>query len=70
MKKILNYLKLKKKIDGDLVKGKEKVANNSEHVFIDNENIIDKKCPKYLDKQWYINEAVKRLESFGIKYKR
>ena len=63
-------IKIKRNKDGDLVKAKDKVANNSEHVFIDNENIIDKKCPEYLDKQWYINEAIKRLESFGIKYKR
>ena len=62
-------VKIKRNKDGDLVKAKDKVANNSEHVFIDNENIIDKKCPEYLDKQWYINEAIKRLESFGIKYK-
>ena len=34
-----------------------------------NENTINKKCPEYLDKQWYIDEAIKRLESFGIKYK-
>ena len=46
----------------------EKVANNSEHIFIDNDNIINKKCPNYLDKQWYIDEAIKRLKSFGIKY--
>ena len=63
-------IKIKRNKDGDLVKAKDKVANNSEHVFIDNENIINKKCPEYLDKQWYINEAIKRLESFGIKYKR
>ena len=41
---------------------------NSEHIFIDNDNIINKKCPNYLDKQWYIDEAIKRLKSFGIKY--
>ena len=62
-------VKIKRNKDGDLVKAKDKVANNSEHVFIDNENIINKKCPEYLDKQWYIDEAIKRLESFGIKYK-
>ena len=35
-------IKIKRNKDGDLVKAKDKVANNSEHVFIDNENIIDK----------------------------
>ena len=49
--------------------GEEKVANKSEHVLIDNEKIRNKKCPEYLDKQWYIDEAIKRLQSFGIKYK-
>lgn len=44
----------------------QKVANNSEHIFIDNDDVTNKKCPDYLDKQWYINEAKKRLKSFGI----
>lgn len=46
----------------------QKVANNSEHIFIDNEDVTNKKCPTYLDKEWYINEAIKRLTKFGIKY--
>lgn len=54
--------------DGDLTRSVQKVANNSENVFIDNENIENKKCPCYLDKQWYIEEAIKRLKSFGINY--
>lgn len=53
---------------GEKTESVQKVANNSEKVFIDNDNIEGKKCPEYLDKQWYINEAIKRLKSFGIKY--
>lgn len=61
-------VKLTTNKEGDTVKSIQKVANNSEHVFIDNENIVGKECPEYLDKQWYIDEAIKRLKSFGIKY--
>lgn len=61
-------VKAVKNKNGDLVRSVQKVANNSENVFIDNENVENKKCPEYLDKQWYINEAIKRLKSFGINY--
>lgn len=61
-------VKAAKNKDGDLVRSVQKVANNSENVFIDNENIEGKMCPDYLDKQWYIDEAIKRLKSFGITY--
>lgn len=56
--------------DGLEVDSIQKVANNSERVFIDNDDVTTKKCPDYLDKEWYINEAIKRLKGFGIKYER
>ena len=55
----------KKKADSDTV---EKFAGQSDHVFIENGDIHDKKCSEYpmLDKQWYINLVYDRLEDFGI----
>lgn len=55
----------KKKADSDTI---EKFAGQSDHVFIENGDIHDKKCSEYpmLDKQWYINLVYDRLEDFGI----
>lgn len=55
--------------DGILYKQKEaknleKFASCPEHAKIVNSNIQDLKCPKWLDKNWYINEAWKRINSF------
>jgi DNA polymerase len=61
-----------KNTDGGLTKvsvrtGKpEKVANSPEHCFLFNDEIHDVKCPDYLDKQFYINMANKRLNDFGV----
>lgn len=45
----------------------EKFANTPEKCFIWNESVIGVKCPEYLDKQWYINLAQKRIfEKFGL----
>lgn len=58
--------------DGRLLKcggsrGKpEKFANTSEHSFIFNDDVNGVKVPKYLDKEWYIALAYKRLEQFGV----
>ena len=58
--------------DGDLKKvslrtGKpEKVANSPEHCFMWNDVIDGVKCPDYLDKQFYIDMARKRLVDFGV----
>lgn len=50
-------------------KGEErlyKFANTSEHSFIENGDITGAKVPTYLDKQWYIDLAEKRIkEKFG-----
>lgn len=44
----------------------EKFGNTSEHSFIDNGDVHDKKCPSYLDKSWYIQLAKTRLAQFGV----
>ena len=43
----------------------EKFANTPEHCFIENGNIKDKKVPKNLDKNWYIDLTYKRLRQYG-----
>lgn len=58
--------------DGKLYKQKlgknpESFAGCSDHCFIENGNIVGKKCSEYvdkLDKQWYIDEAWRRIEQF------
>lgn len=45
----------------------EKFANTPENSFIMNENVNGVMVTKKLDKQWYIDLALKRLEDFGIK---
>lgn len=44
----------------------EKFGDTSEHSFIDNGDVHDKKCPGYLDKGWYIQLAKTRLAQFGV----
>lgn len=44
----------------------EKFGNTSEHSFIDNGDVHGKKCPEYLDKNWYIQLAKTRLAQFGV----
>lgn len=44
----------------------EKFGNTSEHSFIDNGDVHGKKCPRYLDKGWYIQLAKTRLAQFGV----
>ena len=44
----------------------EKFGNTSEHSFIDNGDVHGKKCPRYLDKSWYIQLAKTRLAQFGV----
>ena len=47
-----------------------KFSNSPESVFIDNSDIRQKEVPDYLDKEWYIWFAIKRLKDFGIDYVR
>lgn len=42
----------------------EKFASCPTHCKIVNGNIQDMKTPNWLDKQWYIDEALKRIQSF------
>ena len=44
----------------------EKLSLTSEHNFIDNGDIKNIKVPEFLDKNYYINLAKKRLEDFGV----
>ena len=44
----------------------EKFANTPTHCFIENGDITGAKCPKKLDKYYYILLARKRLEQFGV----
>lgn len=44
----------------------EKISNSPEHCFIWNNEVNGVRCPEYLDKQWYINLARKRLKDFGV----
>ena len=61
-----------KKTDGGLWKVKgadkiEKLEGTPEHCFIVNDNVNGMTCPAHLDKQWYIDLAIKRLADFGVK---
>ena len=51
------------------VKSYEQFANTPAHLFIDNEDIHNKNIPEYLDKEYYINEAKKRIDMFLTKDK-
>lgn len=44
----------------------EKFANTPEHCFIKNDSVNGVAVTKKLDKQWYIDLAVKRLNDFGV----
>ena len=47
-----------------------KFSSTPDSVFIDNGDILEKDCPDYLDKEWYIWYAIKKLKDFGIDYLR
>lgn len=44
----------------------EKFANTPMNCFIDNSNVNNKPVPYKLDKQWYIDLAIKRIADFGF----
>lgn len=54
----------KVKVEGGTI---EKFALTSEKCFIENGDIKGKKVPEYLDKEWYIDLTLKRLDDFGMK---
>ncbi len=43
-----------------------KLTNSPEHCFIFNDSVNDVPVPDYLDKQWYVDFAKKRLRDFGV----
>lgn len=43
-----------------------KIQNSPENCFIWNDEVNGVHCPAYLDKQWYVNLALKRLKDFGV----
>lgn len=43
----------------------KKFGNTPEHCFFVNDDVTTAKTPPTLDRQWYINEAKKRLAEFG-----
>ena len=45
----------------------EKYSDTTEHMFIDNGDVKNKTAPDYLNKQWYIDEAYKRIDMFLTK---
>ena len=54
----------KAKSDGATI---EKFADTPDCCFIDNTDIKNKPVPNYLDKEWYVNLAKKRLSNkFGM----
>lgn len=44
----------------------ERFANTPDHCFIQNDDVNGMKVPEYLDKQFYIDIANKRLQQFGL----
>lgn len=65
----------KKRNNGTIYKCKdgknpEKFANTPEKCFIENGNINGCKVPSYLDKEYYVELAKKRLQQFGVERSR
>ncbi len=44
-----------------------KFGNTPDNCFIINDDVKGMECPAHLDKQWYLDLALKRLEDFGVK---
>lgn len=49
-----------------ITKRPEKFANSPLVGFLFNDDMTNVKCPDYLNKQWYIDMAKKRLKDFGV----
>lgn len=43
-----------------------KISETPEHAFLWNDSVESEQCPQYLDKNWYIELARKRLKDFGV----
>lgn len=44
----------------------EKFANTPKRCFIENGNVIGRRCPPNLDKQWYVDLTKERLKQYGV----
>lgn len=53
--------KVKVRLGGN---SKQKIANTPEHCFIVNEDVNGRRCPRKLDKDYYIKMAYDRIEQF------
>jgi len=42
----------------------DRVADTPDHCFITNDNVLDKKVPMWLDKEWYIWYTTKKIKAF------
>ncbi|WP_195238626.1 hypothetical protein [Romboutsia sp. 1001285H_161024_C4] len=67
--KVLRVFASRSRLDKGVFKVKtedrvEKISNTPEKCFIENGNIDNKKVPRKLDKQWYIDLANKRISDF------
>ncbi len=67
--KVLRVYASKKEEDKGIFKFKdggnpEKVDNTAEHCFIYNDSVIGVECPEYLDKEYYVAMAEKRVSDF------
>jgi hypothetical protein len=67
--RVLRVFASSREEDGGITKvhvngGHAKVGNTSLKCFIDNSHIVDKTVPEYLDRQWYIDLAKKRIGDF------
>jgi DNA polymerase len=62
----------KRSEDGGLImihaktKNPAKISETPENAFLWNDSVEGVECPNYLDKQWYIELARKRLKDFGV----
>ena len=52
--------------DGVMIEGYEKIADTSEHCFIDNGDITNKDIPSNLDVNYYINWVKKEIRRMGF----
>ena len=62
-----SIFKIKDVIDKEtekLIERVEKIANTPDKCFMDMSNIVNKKVPSHLDKQYYIDISLKRLNDF------
>lgn len=75
--KVFRVFASKRRADTPLFKAKDKGEKgivlekfaNSPRCYIDNSDITEKECPRYLDKQWYIDYAIKQINSvYGYDY--